>query len=182
MYDSICDACRNFLGRPEVLVSSMYSRARAVHWPDDNAPPAAKFHSTFADMKVSAQRGCHLCTIFLESFGTPDIREAIPDASIILAEMYRFRDSAGQNMASVCVWPTKTNDNAGMNKFFRKFCISHLVGIPVSRSVHKELYLTEIERPRKEQHHGKTEQQIPYNQPGISPPDQGMARSLLQRP
>ncbi|KAH9213253.1 heterokaryon incompatibility protein-domain-containing protein, partial [Leptodontidium sp. 2 PMI_412] len=40
--------------------------------------------------------------------------------------MYRFRDSAGQNMASVCVWPTKTNDNAGMNKFFRKFCISHL--------------------------------------------------------
>lgn len=130
VYDKICDACGEFLQRPEVLTSYMFTRTRAYHWPDDGTPPSAKIHSTFANMKLSAQAGCHLCTLFSTSFGTPEMRTAIPDSSLILAEMYRFPDSQGKNMATVCVWPTKTNDDTGMGRFFRKFNISHLVRAP----------------------------------------------------
>ncbi|KAH7309318.1 heterokaryon incompatibility protein-domain-containing protein [Rhexocercosporidium sp. MPI-PUGE-AT-0058] len=125
-YDSICNSCGNFLQGDKAMVSSMVARTRAYHWPNDCTPPTAKFHSIFADMKLSAHKGCHMCNLFLASFGTKQDRKAIPDTSMILAEMYRFRDSEGQNMASVCVWPTQTNDSAAMNKFFRKFCISYL--------------------------------------------------------
>lgn len=133
VYDMLCDACEDFLGRPEVLVSSMVTRTRAHHWPNRHNVPAAKFHSSFADMKTSAHNGCHLCTLILTSFGPPVAGKTIPDGSLILAELWRFPDSLGQNMASVAVWPTGTRDDSGMSVFFRKFSISHLVSSPSRR-------------------------------------------------
>ncbi|KAK0124806.1 hypothetical protein ONS96_008687 [Cadophora gregata f. sp. sojae] len=125
VYDILCDACEDFLGRPEVAVSSMVTRTRAYHWPPGHNVPAAKIHSTFANMKTSSQNGCHMCTLILASFGSQDDC-TIPDTCLILAKLWRFPDSMGQNMASVAVWPTGVRDNSDLNGFFRKFFISHL--------------------------------------------------------
>ena len=127
-YDVLCNACDAFLGRPEVFVSPMVTRTRAHHWPEGHDVPAAKIHSTFADMQISARNGCHVCTMILTSFGTPNLRKSIPDTSLILAELYRFPDSMGRNMGTVTVWPTGTSKSSSMNSFFRKFLISYLVG------------------------------------------------------
>ena len=128
IHDVLCNACDAFLGRPEVFVSPMVTRTRAHHWPGRHDVPTAKIHSTFADMQISAHNGCHMCTLILASFGTPDVRKSIPDTSLILAEMYHFPDSVGRSMGTVAVWPTGTRKNSSMNSFFRKFLISHLVG------------------------------------------------------
>ncbi|KAL2066064.1 hypothetical protein VTL71DRAFT_2135 [Oculimacula yallundae] len=127
VYDSLCDACWKFFERPGVLETSMITRTHAYYWPTDwpeeSAPPTTKIHSGISDMKASARAGCHLCTLILSSFGHWQAELAIPDTSLILAETWRYRDSLGQNMATVCVWPTKTADK---DTFFRRFSISRL--------------------------------------------------------